>query len=425
MRDNHITCVTTIMPKTTSKMSTAKKTMKDPELLDMFNQMCGIGDPDPAIAVPKYDELIEKAKKITNMFRAFALSPFAGVFRKDYATSFDEILTYCEEASAILEEHTLRETDNGLASGDKLNELNKDRNLMAQYIASINSKYDLKELAEVYPSLKECRPVQEIIMITKNLKNVLVMEQERTKSKHHNLENRDALSMSFITHCEGDSLTLFGFSGLDFKQISYDEQTLTSKLQDYMLYFLHILYKQGLEIVRLITSPDIDVDKFSQVLVDNIGEVKKHIPRCDKAFDKIAKSVDLLKGNFDDYYKDFVISQNPSVIIENFVGDVAKNSKADAQTAAQFRKIVQFYKQKMKSQAINDPNVKKIFNMVGSNLDVLDEEVRSGNADSPETPQAPPRDMSDPNVRKEVERSFLPDQSLPKSRGKGGRSAKK
>ena len=410
------------MPKQGGKMSTAKKTMKDPELLDMFNQMCGAGDPDPAIAVPKYDQLIDESKKIVKMLRAFAISPFAGVFRKDYGASFDEIINFCEGADVILEEHTLQESDNGIASGDKLSNLNADHGLMAQYIASINSKYDLQELGEVYPSLKECAPVQEIIMITKNLKTVLMMEMERTKSKHHDLEVKNNLSMSFITHCEGDSLTLFNFSGLDFKQISYDEQSLTHNLQAYMLYFLHILYKRGLEIVRLITSPDIDVDKFSQILVDNIGEVKKHIPRCDKAFDKIASSVDLLKGNFDDYYKDFVISQNPGVIIENFVGDVAKSSKADAQTARQFRTIVQFYKKRMQSQAIDDPKVKKILSMVGSNLDILDQEV--GNRETKvEREPAPERDMSDPAVRQEVADSFLPENlkssGTPKSRGKG------
>jgi len=408
------------------KMGVAKKTMKDPELLDLFNQMMGAGDPDPNIAVPKYEKLLEESKQITGLLRSFANSPFAGVFRRDYNSAFDEINSFCQDSFKILEQHTLEESnESSVMSGDKLNSLNENHNLIQKYIDSINSKYNLQDLAETYTNLKECSAVQEIVMIVKNIRNVLMMEKERSKSEQHNLEDKASLSMMFITKCEGDSLTLFNFCSLDFKQISYNEELLTPELQNYMLYFLHILYKRGLEVVRLITSPDIDVEKFSEVLVRNIGEVKKHIPRCDKAFDKISNSVGLLRNNFDDYYKDFVISQNPGIIIENFVGDVAKNSSADVQTTMQFRKIIQYYKQRMSAAKIDDPKIKKILSMVGSNLDVLEEETgaKKGKKDE-EKEKEPERDMSDPKVRKEVEESFLPDhlKSAKPTKPKAGKS---
>jgi hypothetical protein len=409
------------------KMSVAKKTMKDPELLDLFNQMVGAGDPDPNIAVPKYDKLLEESTRVVEMFKAFANSPFAKVFRKDYNNAFDDILRFCQESEVTLTNHTLKVTDSTrLLSGDKLNALNENPELMQKYINSINSKYDLQELAETYTNLKQCQPVQEIVMITKNLKSVLNMEKERAKTETHNLENKETLSMMFITKCEGTSLMLFNFCALDFKQISYNEELLTPQLQQYMLYFLHILYKRGLEVVRLITSPDIDVNKFSEVLVRNIGEVKKHIPRCDKAFDKIASSVGLLRNNFDDYYKDFVISQNPGIIIESFVGDVAKSSSADVQTTAQFRKIIQFYKQRMAAAKIDDPKIKKILGMVGSNLDVLEEEVKADHSTSPPVPAEPAAPTEQPTAQ-EIGESFLPDHLKREPRkGKGsGRSTKK
>lgn len=425
------------------KMSVAKKTMKDPELLDLFNQMCGAGDPDPNIAIPKYDKLLDESKKIIKLLQAFTTSPFAGVFKKDYITAFDEINAFCMESMPVLEHHTLKESgDGGALSGEKLNALNANQELLQKYIDSINSKYDIKDLSETYTNLKQCRPVQEIVMIVKNIKNVLTMEKERTKSEEHNLENRKSLSMTFIQKCEGDSLKLFNFSSLDFKQISYNEDLLTQELQNYMLYFLHILYKRGVEVVNMITSPDIDVGKFSEVLVRNIGEVKKHIPGCDKAFGKIASSVNLLKSNFDGYYKDFVISQNPGIIIESFVGDVAQDSKADPMMTSQFRKIIQFYKQKMNAAKIEDPKIKKILGMVGSNLDVLESETASkkrrdpaAGTDVPSTPDPsvqsnpsvpPEHDMSDPKVRQEIADSFLPDNlksgaQKSKSKGKGAR----
>jgi hypothetical protein len=288
-------------------------------------------------------------------------------------------------------------------------------------------------LKEAYNGLKECRPVQEIVMITRNIKDVLMMEKERRKTAKHDLEDKDALSMMFITKCEGDSLILFQFSSLDFKQISYHEEFLTPDLRKYMLFFLHILYKKGLEIVKLITQPDIDVEKFSEVLVRNIGQVRKQIPRCEKAFDKIAKSVDLLRGNFDDYYKDFVISQNPGIIIENFVGDVAKNSSADMEVTRQFRQIIKHFKQKMAGK-VQDPKVKKLLSMMGKNLDVLDEKARevrdarsdddSDKAGSGNTEPEIDRDLTDPAVRQEIADSFLPDY-VRNYRGKPGKPGKR
>lgn len=409
------------------KVSVAKKTMKDPELIDLFNQMCGTGNPDPAIVTPKYEQLLNETKKVTKMLGDFAVSPLAMVFRKDYATAFDEIAAYAASSMKELTALTIEENKNPVLSGIDLNGLNEQQSEMAKYLASINSKYDLNQLKDAYNGLKECRSVQEIVMITRNIKDVLMMEKERRKTAKHDLEDKDTLSMMFITKCEGDSLTLFQFSTLDFKQISYNEEFFTPDLRKYMLFFLHILYKKGLEIVKLITQPDIDVEKFSDVLVRNIGQVRKQIPRCDKAFDKIAKSVNLLRGNFDDYYKDFVISQNPGIIIENFVGDVAKSSSADMEVTRQFRQIIKHFKQKMAGK-VQDPKVKKLLSMMGKNLDVLDGKAReaegAGESDVGDRTESEPeidRDLSDPAVRQEIADSFLPDY-VRNYRGAPGRS---
>ena len=82
----------------------------------------------------------------------------------------------------------------------------------------------------------------------------------------------------------------------------------------------------------------------------------------------------LLKNNFSGYYKDFVVSKNPGIIIENFVMDVADDSKADTETTYQFRKIINFYKEKMRGR-VNDPKIQKIFDLVGQNLDVLEKKT--------------------------------------------------
>jgi hypothetical protein len=210
-------------------------------------------------------------------------------------------------------------------------------------------------------------------MTTRNLKNALMMEKQRSKQSKHNLEEKDHLNSSFITKSDGDFLILFNFTTLDFKQMYYSNH-MTPEINKYILFVLHLIYKKCLEMVKEITSPDIDVDKFSELLVKNIDEIRTHIPRCDKAFDKIKSSVGMLKDNFGEYYKDFISSQNPGIIVENFVSDVAKGSKTDPETTRQFRSIIAFYQKHMQSR-ITDPKVKKIFQMVGANLDILEEKT--------------------------------------------------
>ena len=97
--------------------------------------------------------------------------------------------------------------------------------------------------------------------------------------------------------------------------------------------------------------------------MNNIGEVKKRIPRCEKAFKKIEESVDLLKENFNGYYKDYVQTQNQMIIMESFVTDVAKNTKADPETTREFRQIISYYR-KMAGQQIKNPPMKQLFDKI-------------------------------------------------------------
>ena len=126
-----------------------------------------------------------------------------------------------------------------------------------------------------------------------------------------------------------------------------------------------------------ITSPDVDVKKFSKVIISSIAKVKKRIPRCEKAFEKIEQSVGLLEGNFDGYYKDFVQSKNPSTIIESFVIDVSQSGGSDPQTTRQFRKIINYYRKATQGK-IKDPKMKKIFDMLSANFNAMEQQEEKG-----------------------------------------------
>jgi hypothetical protein len=132
------------------------------------------------------------------------------------------------------------------------------------------------------------------------------------------------------------------------------------------------------DVYRTITSPDVDVAEFSKSIIASITQVKKQIPRCERAFAKIEASVSLLEGNFDGYYKDFVQSQNPSTIIESFVIDVSNTGGADMQTTRQFRKIIDYYRRATQGK-IKDPKIKKVFDMLNSNFSAMEGEAHRQN----------------------------------------------
>jgi hypothetical protein len=134
----------------------------------------------------------------------------------------------------------------------------------------------------------------------------------------------------------------------------------------------------------VIYSPDVDIVQFSELLISTISKLRKQIPRCDRAFDVIENSVNMLRTNFKDYFRMSVESENPATILESFIIDVASSQKANPSVVMQFRKITAF----MKKNAGNnkDPRVQKLFKMLNMQFNKLDKEmnVDTSNATEPE-----------------------------------------
>lgn len=381
------------------KVKVTQKSIKDPELIDMFNNMLGEGSPDPAIVIPKYESIMLNAREILQLLEALMRSPLRASFYFDFKKGFDEIRKFIDVSGVALDALAMEKNDK-ILTGAELHEINSHPERIQEFMNNMQLRYKISNLGESYKNLKSSGFVKEMVMTTRNIKNSLMLEKERTKAEHHCLEVKENLTPDFIVQSDGDFLELFSFSTFDFKQL-YLHETMSPEFSKYILFLMHLLYKKMSIIIREITSPDIDVDKFAEVLIRSISEVRKHIPRCDRAFDKIESSVGLLKQNFGEYYKDFISSQNPGIIIENFVSDVARNAKADLTTTNQFRRIIQYYRKSM-SGKIQDPKVKKIFELVSTQLDALETEVRK-KPDS-DTPVSDEREESeDPTPKFEEE----------------------
>lgn len=297
-------------------VKSVKNQLQDKNVVDMFNQMIGTDKPNEDIIKPKYIKIINKINVLVNIFKSFADDILIKVYKEEKWS--EEFYKFIEELKLITF---------------------KEDNLSGEYM-NLKSNNTIK-----------------VCMLT--CKNLMIHKSS--------LETSD---MQFVLRIPGFDYNPFDFSTLNIKRIWTDEVT-DNKIKQYIITVLKLTLKFTLDIYKIITSPDVDVKEFSKIIIDSISQVKKAIPRCDKAFKKIEESVALLENNFSGYYKDFVLSKNPSTIIESFVLDVSKNGETDIQTTRQFRDIINYYK-KASQGKIKDPKVKKIFDMLNSNINLVD-----------------------------------------------------
>jgi hypothetical protein len=320
------------------RVKTRKANLKDKNVVSMFNQMLGTDDPNPEIVVPKYATIRQKTTAISKML--------VGAVRDVISKSFPEQDEGCRE---IIEFATTLSDLEYLPIPSDTDTSIEDDDYDAQ----------CREICQDYTTVKSSQTIRTIILTCKSL---------ITYKKFLTFKGSD-FDDSFIARIPGLSFYPFPFSSLNLKHM-WISPSITPWIKKYILTVLKICLAHCITIYETITSPDVDVAEFSAAIIESMAQIKKQIPRCEKAFAKIEESVGLLEGNFGVYYKDFVQSQNPSTIIESFVMDVSQSGGGDAQTARQFRKIINHYR-KMTAGKIKDPRIKGIFAMLNSNFDTM------------------------------------------------------
>ena len=302
-----------------SRAKIIKKTLKDQNLVNMFNQMIG-GEGDPEIVARKETELKSIIRIVVGILQNFATGPMKNhpdAVRLNWCKQFSDFATSC---SVLL---------------------------------------DLP-----YKQIKEHNQTKQLILICRELLAYAKFLQPPN------------LSDKWVLDHPGMQFEPFAFTTLDVKMVwnlVIDKQQVAKQ---YMLQVISLLYNKCYEIYKITTSPDIDVKKFSRVIIDSIDRIRDRpeLNRCREAFQKIKESVSLLEDNFTDYYKDMIQSENPNTIIENFIVDVSKGQNMDIKLLRQFRTILGFY-QKQSGGKVKDPNVKKLFETLNSRMDMMEKKV--------------------------------------------------
>ena len=341
------------MARVSISKKTIKSTLNNKDIISMFQDTLGgvgKGYDSLHIVYPKYIKIKTDVKRIITIIST--------LHNSDFMLYFPEMKLNLEKYLSIL---------------NKQFSENFDAPDLKQFVITLppvdlsSSTEDYTkapiELVELFHSkfaaVKKCNIINLIILLCKNLTQYKV-----------SLKNLDKLSDKFLLN-NSSLAPLPELSSFNFKHIYIDDR-LNKINKSIILTCLSKLYTISNGIYEAITTPDVDVSEFTNAIMESINEVKKHIPRCNDAFNKILDSVDLLKSNFGEYYKDYTSSGNPTIIMENFVLDVSKNTKSSPGITRQFREIIKYYKKMAGENGAIDPKVQTLFNHVEANYNELE-----------------------------------------------------
>lgn len=321
------------------------KATKDKELGDIFNQIIGAGRLNMTVCVPKYLDIMGYLQKVVQVIDIFANKSIFFSRLPAHAHAVEEFNDFIKNVNDTL---AAAEMD----------------------LRAYSSNYDLvpdavrEEFATKYTALKQCEEVAAVVKLCDNLIPYKKFVADVGSLKYH-----------FILGLSGVEFKPFPWSTFNLKQaiieldLAEDKET-RSNIELVML-VLNKLFNISHNVYRAISSPDVDINEFVNVVMTKIVELRKRVPRCTKAFDKLVESVNLLKNNFGAYYRDFVETQTGTIIIENFVLDVAKNTRADPLLMKQFRDIVGYIR-KAAGQQINNPQAKVLFEKLNEQFSKFD-----------------------------------------------------
>lgn len=339
------------------KKNLVKAAVNNAEIQGMFAGLLGGGDEgaNPAVTWPKYKKLIGL---IDRYQRALALLSRIPVMQLEPVMLETSIRAAEEMAAAAaatftapnLEPYIHRNGPEGMFADKRENYDKVPHEQIAQFTA-------------VYSALKTAPLVTGIILTC-----------DKLVAKRAMISDAAALKDHFLTKTAGSTYAPLHGIPINFKAL-YQNTLATPEDRKFILLILNKFYTISHEVYEVVTSSDMDMDEVSEVLISSISTVEKELPRCGDAFRQIRGSIGLLRNNLPEYQKDYVISNNPSVIMEHFVRDVAAGSDVDAKTTGQFNQIIKKYRSMAAANA-NSPQIRAIFAHVDANYRNLQERQR-------------------------------------------------
>lgn len=259
----------------------------------------------------------------------------------------------------------------------------KEKEILGSYIDVMNKDYkelftspvDVDFLYRAYPLIpksEEPKMLEFLRYYNKAKKSNIVHSIMNTLGKLVDyksfISDIDKLSDTFLSKTSMLTFEPIEDLPINFKLI-YISTSVTDEERKLLLLSIHKIYSVAMDVYNAYGKVDIDTENFVKAVRVTVEKLKKQIPRCEEAFKKILDSTDLLRDNYDDYYKDYIGSQNSMIIAENFIQDVAGTVDKSPKLALQFRKIIQHLRNMTNRLVAQDPRYKETF---GTLLDQAD-----------------------------------------------------
>lgn len=298
------------------------------DINNLFNQMTGISNADSDVLVPK---LIKLHKCIDKYVKYIDILCKCEYF-KDYqwCTELQDVVAYVR-AELLRDDFLTLDADNPFD------------------VVKCIQQFTVEEVNVMYKALKDHKFIKDVIMATAYL-----------TPHESSITNTNELSDKFIIQEVSMSVKPFPFTDLDLWKL-WEVCGIQPHAKKYMLSVIGHLYETGLVIYDIVTSPDIDIERFSYIIIDRIAALRKEIRGCNQAFDVIERSVKVLEKNFQTYYRDSVEASNSSYIIERFISDLA-TTDTNVRLTSQFNRIVAHLRTKHAN--VNDKRLDEMFNLI-------------------------------------------------------------
>ena len=316
---------------------------KGKNINDIFNEILGLENAEPDILIPKFVKIRNLTRHLYKIFKQIA-----GL--NNLRTSFPIIVDGLDELSAF---------------ADKLYE-------------NICFNLEQKDTVEQYQKLNkdDVNTLYKKLTTNKYIRMLIVLCGKLNQYKKC-ISDEEALKDNFILQEPGNTFMPFSTIGssIDLKVLWYQDN-ITDNVKNFFLIIISKIYTDTHEIYKIATSPNVNVEKFADVIMDAIKKLKKQpeLSRCKNAFRQIEQSVDLLKNNFDTYYRGGIASNNLNVIMESFVIDVSTKCNFDASLTLEFRKIIT-YMQKVSQQNGKGKNkdIQNLFSVLEKNMTMMEQ----------------------------------------------------
>ena len=360
------------------------KSHASPQLLESFNEMLNTGGKAnlrkiiPKLAkmistcktielillkISKSDISTEKSKnEIINWLSEHKIDNFIikkeniDIFKNKLWVVYYEYVDFCQTNNFLI-------TDKEIEKNELFIEWSKD----------LSEKYndDLSKIHEEFSQIKSSNCINVYIIICNNLikyKKFLSFDIKNVEIPNE--------SLTFIKRMIGtDFIPLNEITSLNFYDMYINGTDGNNGTKYLIIISLAQLYKFTLQIYKFIMSPDIDIEEFNKMMLEQIEVAKKMVPRCNEAFDTIKSSMHLLNDNFEIYYKEFVTTKNPACIMEEYIKDICGNkATTKPQVIRQFRDIITFFRKSAVNQTGGNLQMNSMLRMMEQKYNMLDRE---------------------------------------------------